>query len=93
MHHIGKTLCINTNISYFINKTYKNVFLSQIKIPSDALVGLWRLSVKAASGATWCNEKILHDDAQIYVLFNPWCKGMYVAYNVDANRNIILVGA
>lgn len=52
----------------------RTVLTLQVQIPHTAGVGLWRM--KIISKVVGHNQSKIHDCKEnIYVLFNPWCKG------------------
>lgn len=52
----------------------------QVQIPVDAPIGIWKLEVYTGEAGDAAERLRLYNcPNDIYVLFNPWCEGLYTA--------------
>lgn len=49
----------------------------QVHIPANALVGLWRVTIETTTTTPGARVDEFRFKDDIYVLFNPFCRGLY----------------
>lgn len=51
------------------------MFFIQIRSPVTCQVGIWRFTLFTCRGSDPSNSAEYKIDDDVYILFNPWCKG------------------
>ena len=63
--------------AWILNNDAKTLSV-RINTPPTCYVGIWKLQIETIKKAD--NKNIIFEyihDQDIYILFNPWCKGVY----------------
>lgn len=76
-----------------VNETYISI---ELRSPIDSPVGLWQLQVKTTTSADKNISNSYAYNLEIYVLFNPWLKGMNMIHKLmyseaTKKKNIISI--
>ena len=77
----------------WIRKNEEKMLYVRINTPPTCYVGVWKLQVETIKKAD--NKNIIFEythDQDIYVLFNPWCEGLFFLLFCACKANLMGCG-